>query len=115
MSSMCNANFLGNRAMNDDTLKSTAEQLRFSMRNTPLLEGGATMELVGLAPMLWAHTKVYSSGGENALHSHEIEDHIFLILQGTATFHFGDGSTCQAGQYEGVTIPRVTMYRFQAN
>ena len=58
-----------------------AARLRFSMRNLPLLEGGATMELLGLSPMLWAHSKVYSSGGENALHSHDIEDHVFLILQ----------------------------------
>jgi mannose-6-phosphate isomerase-like protein (cupin superfamily) len=101
--------------MTDAITQATAERLRFSMRNTPLLEGGATMELVGLSPMLWAHTKVYSSGGENALHSHDIEDHVFLILQGMATFYFGDGSTCQAGQYDGVTIPRGTLYRFHAN
>lgn len=73
------------------------------------------MELVGLAPMLWAHTKVYSSGGENALHSHDIEDHVFLVLQGQASFYFGDGSTCLAGPFDGVTIPRGTQYRFHAH
>lgn len=98
-----------------DAEPTQADKLRFSMRNTPLLEGGATMELVGLAPMLWAHTKVYSSGGENALHSHDIEDHVFLILQGKATFHFGDGSTVQAGPYDGVMLPRGTLYRFHAH
>lgn len=92
-----------------------AARLRFSMRNLPLLEGGATMELLGLSPMLWAHSKVYSSGGENALHSHDIEDHVFLILQGEATFHFGDGSTTQVRAFEGVTVPRGTRYSFQAN
>lgn len=92
---------------------STAAKLRFSMRNLPLLEGGATMELLGLAPLLWAHSKVYSTGGENALHSHDIEDHVFLVLQGEATFHFGDGSTADVRAYEGVTIPRGTRYRFQ--
>jgi mannose-6-phosphate isomerase-like protein (cupin superfamily) len=97
------------------TASTTADKLRFSMRNTPLLEGGATMELIGLAPMLWAHNKVYSTGGENALHSHDIEDHVFLVLQGEATFYFGDGSTTQVRQYEGVTIPRNTLYRFHAN
>ena len=40
--------------------------------------------------MLWAHSKVYSKGGENALHSHDIEDHVFLVLQGEASFFFGD-------------------------
>lgn len=92
-----------------------AAKLRFSMRNLPLLEGGATMDLLGLAPMMWAHSKVYSTGGENALHSHEIEDHVFLILQGEATFHFGDGSTAQVRPFEGVMVPRGTQYRFHAN
>ncbi len=93
----------------------SAAKLKFSMRNLPLLEGGATMELLGLSPMLWAHSKVYSAGGENALHSHEIEDHVFLILQGRATFHFGDGSTTDAGAFEGVIVPRGTRYRFYAH
>lgn len=94
---------------------STAAKLRFSMRNLPLLEGGATMDLLGLAPMMWAHSKVYSTGGENALHSHEIEDHVFLVLQGEATFHFGDGSTGTVRPFEGVMVPRGTRYRFHAN
>lgn len=92
-----------------------ANKLKFSLRNLPLLEGGATMELVGLAPMLWAHSKVYSSGGENALHSHDIEDHVFLILQGRATFYFGDGSSTQARAFEGVMVPRGVKYRFHAH
>lgn len=94
---------------------STADTLAFSMRNLPLLEGGATMDLLGLAPALWAHSKVYSTGGENALHSHEIEDHVFLILQGEATFYFGDDSTKVVRAFEGVMVPRGTRYRFHAN
>lgn len=96
-------------------MPSTAAKLRFSMRNLPLLEGGATMELLGLSPMLWAHSKVYSTGGENALHSHQIEDHVFLILQGEATFYFGDDSSIVVKPFEGVTVPRGTLYRFHAN
>jgi hypothetical protein len=73
------------------------------------------MELLGLTPLLWAHSKVYSGGGENALHSHETEDHLFFVLQGRATFHFADGSTAQARQFEGMMIPRGTQYRFHAH
>lgn len=73
------------------------------------------MDLLGLSPMLWAHSKVYSAGGENALHSHDIEDHVFLVLQGEAIFHFADGSTTTARAFEGATIPRGTQYRFHAN
>jgi mannose-6-phosphate isomerase-like protein (cupin superfamily) len=93
----------------------TADKLKFSMRNLPLLDGGATMELLGLSPGLWAHSKVYSAGGENALHMHDIEDHLFFILQGKGVFHFADGSTTTAGQYEGVMVPRGTLYRFHAD
>jgi mannose-6-phosphate isomerase-like protein (cupin superfamily) len=93
----------------------SAAQLKFSMRNLPLLEGGATMELLGLTPLLWAHSKVYSGGGENALHSHDIEDHVFFVLQGRATFHFADGSSAVVRAFEGVTIPRGVKYRFHAH
>jgi mannose-6-phosphate isomerase-like protein (cupin superfamily) len=92
-----------------------AEKLKFSMRNLPLLEDGATMELLGLTPLMWAHSKVYSGGGENALHSHDIEDHVFFVLQGRATFHFGDGSSTEVRAFEGVTLPRGVKYRFQAH
>ncbi|MBV7486567.1 cupin domain-containing protein [Bordetella sp. BOR01] len=100
---------------NPAEVPSAAARLRFSMRNLPLLEGGATMDLLGLSPMLWAHSKVYSSGGENALHSHEIEDHVFLVLQGVAIFHFEDESTTTVRAFEGVTLPRGTRYRFRAD
>jgi mannose-6-phosphate isomerase-like protein (cupin superfamily) len=102
-------------ALRGDNAPSAADRLRFSLRNLPLLEGGATMELVGLAPMLWVHSKVYSAGGENALHSHEIEDHAFLVLQGRAVFHFGDGSTTDVRSFEGVIVPRGVRYRFNAD
>ncbi len=98
-----------------ESSQSIANTVKFSLRNLPLLDGGATMASLGSAPALWAHSKVYSTGGENALHSHDIEDHCFLILQGEATFNFGDGSSMIARQFEGVLLPRGTQYRFAAN
>ena len=64
-----------------DTAQNIASHVKFSMRGIPLLESGATMASLGSAPALWAHSKVYSTGGENTLHSHDIEDHCFLVLQ----------------------------------
>lgn len=95
--------------------KTIAEQTRFSMRGTKLLTGGATMDCLGTMDNLWAHSKVYSNGGENALHAHAKEDHCFLVLQGRATFHFGDGSSYVASPYDGVFLPKGTSYRFQAH
>ncbi len=87
----------------------------FSMRNTPLLEQGTTYDPLATAENLWVNLKVYASGGENALHSHGGEDHAFVVMQGKATFTFGDGSTRAVGQYEGVMLARDVLYRFEAD
>ncbi len=88
---------------------------KFSMRGLPLLSQGASFDALVSADNLWLSIKVYSSGGENALHKHRTEDHAFVVLQGRATFHFGDGSSCEARQFEGVMVPKGTLYKFQAD
>ena len=50
----------------------TDKEVLFSLRNTPLLEQGTTYDPLATAENLWVNLKVYASGGENALHSHEI-------------------------------------------
>ncbi len=87
----------------------------FSMRNLPLLEQGTTYDSLATAPNLWLSIKVYASGGENALHAHRAEDHAFVILQGSATFTFGDGTQRVVGQHEGVMLPREVAYKFEAD
>jgi len=61
------------------------------------------------------NVKVYASGGENALHAHKAEDHAFIVLQGKATFSFGDGSTRMVRAHEGVMIPKGVEYKFEAD
>lgn len=87
----------------------------FSMRNLPLLEQGTTYDSLATAPNLWLSIKVYASGGENALHAHRAEDHAFIVLQGKATFTFGDGSQREVGQHQGVMLPRDVAYKFEAD
>ncbi len=59
--------------------------------------------------------KAYASGGENALHAHINEDHIFVVLQGTACFYgIDDQRLGELSQYEGIMLPRGTYYRFEA-
>jgi mannose-6-phosphate isomerase-like protein (cupin superfamily) len=87
----------------------------FSMRNLPLLEQGTTYDSLATAENLWASIKVYASGGENALHAHGGEDHAFIVLQGKATFTFGDGRQSIVGKYEGVMIPKNALYKFEAD
>jgi mannose-6-phosphate isomerase-like protein (cupin superfamily) len=84
----------------------------FSARNTPLLNQGSSMDLLARAPSLYAHIKVYADGGENGLHNHPNEDHLFYILQGQATFTMGSGDTIVAERNQGVIVPRGAMYSF---
>ena len=91
------------------------EAVLFSMRNLPLLEQGTTYDPLATAENLWLNIKVYASGGENALHAHGAEDHAFIVLQGKATFTFGDGRTSVVGKYEGVMIPKNVEYKFMAD
>ncbi|HWG05950.1 MAG TPA: cupin domain-containing protein [Beijerinckiaceae bacterium] len=93
----------------------TSGATKFSMRGLPLLSQGASFDAVATAENLWLSVKVYSSGGENALHVHTVEDHAFVVLQGRATFYFGDDSIREVLQYEGVMLPKGTSYRFQAS
>jgi mannose-6-phosphate isomerase-like protein (cupin superfamily) len=91
------------------------EAVTFSMRNLPMLEQGTTYDPLATAENLWASVKVYASGGENALHAHGGEDHMFTILQGKATFTFGDGRQQTLGIHEGVMIPKNVSYKFEAD
>lgn len=91
------------------------EAVVFSMRNLPMLEQGTTYEPLSTAENLWAAVKVYASGGENALHAHHGEDHAFIVMQGKATFTFGDGRTSVVRQFEGVMIPKGVHYKFEAD
>lgn len=91
------------------------EAVVFSMRNLPLLEQGTSYDPLATAENLWAAVKVYASGGENALHAHGGEDHAFIVLQGKATFTFGDGTTRLVTTHEGVMIPKNVQYKFEAD
>jgi mannose-6-phosphate isomerase-like protein (cupin superfamily) len=90
-----------------------AKPIIFNSRK-PLLSAGQTTDLSAQTELMTVHTKVYSEGGENGLHAHSADDHMHYILQGEATFFFGDGSSKVVGQYEGVLLPKGCLYRFQS-
>ncbi|MBL8551711.1 MAG: cupin domain-containing protein [Hyphomonadaceae bacterium] len=86
----------------------------FSMRDLPLLRTGMTTTPLACTDNLWLHGKVYSKGGENNLHAHAVEDHAFIVMRGAARFHFADGTMREAREFEGVLLPKGTIYRFDA-
>jgi mannose-6-phosphate isomerase-like protein (cupin superfamily) len=78
-----------------------------------LLDQGRTMDLLARSSVLAAHIKVYAEGGENAMHAHTQEDHLFVILGGEATFHLGaDDAISVLRKHEGVIIPAGSFYWF---
>ena len=62
----------------------------FGMR-AQMLAQGRTHEWLTEALNLLANLKVYASGGENGLHTHLGEDHMFIVMQGSASFRGSRG------------------------
>lgn len=87
---------------------------KFTANGFPLLSAGNTMDLLAKAPGLWAHLKIYAEGGENGLHAHSAEDHLFFILDGEATFLDASGRETVIGRGEGMVVPRQTLYCFRS-
>jgi mannose-6-phosphate isomerase-like protein (cupin superfamily) len=87
---------------------------KYTVAGTPLLASGIATISKAVGDNLWIHTKVYSRGGENALHAHAEEEHTFFVLQGVAEFEFADGVTERVEQYQGVFLPKGVLYKFQA-
>ena len=58
--------------------------------------------------------KCYAEGGENAFHTHQDEDHTFIVLQGRAIFHQPEGEDKELGRNEGILLPGGAFYKFEA-
>ena len=86
----------------------------FTVNGTPLLSSGNTMDVLASAPSLWAHVKVYADGGENSLHAHPQEDHLFFVLQGKATFFNENNEEIVTGVNDGIIVPGGAIYSFRA-
>lgn len=99
-----------------------AEMLRLAKKKTPsffhltapLPSTGRTNQVLGSTEMLSVVLKTYAEGGENELHAHPNEDHIFLVLQGGARFEGPAGEVHEARRYDCVLLPAGSFYKFQA-
>jgi mannose-6-phosphate isomerase-like protein (cupin superfamily) len=82
---------------------------------TQLVSQGHTRHLLAETDLMTLRIHCYSPGiGENALHSHTNEDHIFVVLEGTAQFNTGrDGKTVvKASKHQAVVLPAGCYYQF---
>lgn len=92
-----------------ETGKPTAFTLKAQM-----LAQGRTDTVLAATEDLSVRLKVYASGGENELHAHPDEDHVFIILQGGARFYGPEGETQDIRANQGFMMPKGMLYRFHA-
>ena len=76
-------------------------------------QGRADMPVAG-TPNMSVVLKAYASGGENEVHAHPNEDHIFIVMQGSAHFYNHKRDIGTVHKHQGVMIPRGAYYMFEA-
>lgn len=81
----------------------------------PLPSQGAVNTAVAATGRMTVMLKAYAASGENALHAHPNEDHVFFVLQGKACFHGPAGEMRSVSAGEGVMLPHGTLYWFIAD
>lgn len=75
---------------------------------------GRTNQVLAASSHMNVVLKTYASGGENELHAHSNEDHVFVVLQGSATFFGPGGEERKVDRNDCVLLPAGAFYRFQS-
>lgn len=80
---------------------------------TQLVSGGHTKDLMAQTDSTTFHIHCYGpKGGENGLHAHVNEDHIFVVLQGEAQFSDLDGPLPVLHKNQALMLPKGCFYSF---
>lgn len=101
-------------------LRSSVDKMRVATEITPfqlrahLPKRGRTDTPVVSTDHLWVVLKCYAGEGENELHAHPHEDHVFLVLAGEVEFTGAKGVVARAVRFGGAMIPSGVLYRFRA-
>ena len=80
-----------------------------------LLEEGRSIQPLAETDHLWTWIKVYATGGENTLHAHTTEDHMFIILAGEGSFYGPNGEKKILKRNDGLMLPAGTFYNFHSS
>src|SRR4051812_8392965 len=80
---------------------------------TQLVSSGHTKDLLAETDGVTFHMHCYGpKGGENGLHAHMEEDHIFVVLQGEASFSGLDGPLPVLKKNQALMLPKGCFYSF---
>jgi mannose-6-phosphate isomerase-like protein (cupin superfamily) len=92
----------------DKSVKPQVFQLR-----TQLVKKGRSRVLLSETDYSTFRIHCYATGtGENALHAHLTEDHIFVVLKGTATFTGLNGEVTKLNKHGAIVLPKGCFYQF---
>ena len=75
---------------------------------------GRTDTMFAASQTMTVILKTYAATGENELHRHPAEDHVFVVLDGEAEFYGPAGEVRRVGKYDGVFVPTTAYYCFRA-
>src|SRR5580698_2241848 len=80
---------------------------------TQLASAGHTKDLLAQTDLMTMHIHCYApKGGENGLHAHTEEDHVFVCLQGQALFRGLDGVLPPLRKHQAIFLPKGCFYSF---
>jgi mannose-6-phosphate isomerase-like protein (cupin superfamily) len=80
---------------------------------TQLVSAGHTKDLLASTDTTTFHIHCYGpKGGENGLHAHTEEDHIFVVLQGEAQFSGLNGPLPVLKKNQALMLPKGCFYSF---
>jgi mannose-6-phosphate isomerase-like protein (cupin superfamily) len=81
---------------------------------TQLVSEGHTRDLLAETENCTFRIHCYApKGGENGLHTHVDEDHVFVVLQGEAQFFDIDGPMPVLRKNQALMLPRGAFYSFE--
>jgi mannose-6-phosphate isomerase-like protein (cupin superfamily) len=80
---------------------------------TQLVSEGHTRHLLAKTDLMTFHLHCYApKGGENGMHAHVEEDHLFVCLEGEAQFRGLDGPLPPLRKHQALFLPRGCQYCF---
>ncbi len=80
---------------------------------TQLVSQGHTKDLLAKTDGVTFHIHCYGpKGGENGMHTHVDEDHIFVVLQGEAQFFSRKGALPVLKKNQALMLPKGCFYSF---
>ena len=86
----------------------------FTVKTPRITDGRSHMPLVR-TDVLMSGLNYYAPGRKNKLHTHPGEDHMFVVLDGQATFFDKDQKATVLGKGEGILLPEGHFYQFESS